>query len=372
SPEVNDNIKSVDQQEQKKEEVNVVEKSKDMDKTANTQVIPKQESDSTSLPLPTTAKEEVQMEQKEDQPIGRPKHKKSDHTLSFSGDTDFMTELLKTSEMENSQAAADIVEDAESKELDDVENVPNKNNELDSRDNQSKPANEELKHEKSGENDLAVVMTPSSVEVNEIKANVDSTTSDLVGTLASSTTAATTITTATTITITTTTTMPIITDIEISDKPKNNGAKGINENIDSEAETGEAIPSGSEDEEDGTDAEKVQLLESFLELKEPHVNWKMIEFFSKESFVFTKHILQSNQINIDVVLCLSNSRDHSYAIELCWKQRLDTIDYNSPIPLIKPFLFEDEFEIRATKLYLICALTPFVCVFVNLLTPQSK
>ncbi|ETO22479.1 hypothetical protein RFI_14720 [Reticulomyxa filosa] len=40
-----------------------------------------------------------------------------------------------------------------------------------------------------------------------------------------------------------------------------------------------------EDDEDGTDSERMQLLESFLELNEPQINWKMIEYLSKDSFV---------------------------------------------------------------------------------------
>ncbi|ETO33815.1 Signal recognition particle GTPase, FtsY [Reticulomyxa filosa] len=33
----------------------------------------------------------------------------------------------------------------------------------------------------------------------------------------------------------------------------------------------------------GTDEERAQLIESFLELKEPQLNWKMVEFFAKTS-----------------------------------------------------------------------------------------
>ncbi|ETO01043.1 hypothetical protein RFI_36395, partial [Reticulomyxa filosa] len=44
----------------------------------------------------------------------------------------------------------------------------------------------------------------------------------------------------------------------------------------------------NDEDDDGTDEERAQLLESFLELKDPQINWKMIEYLSKNSLTLSK------------------------------------------------------------------------------------
>ncbi|ETO15051.1 hypothetical protein RFI_22313, partial [Reticulomyxa filosa] len=51
----------------------------------------------------------------------------------------------------------------------------------------------------------------------------------------------------------------------------------------SPGETGSSKSESTDVDTNGTDEERAQLIESFLELKEPQINWKMVEFFAKTS-----------------------------------------------------------------------------------------